>query len=97
MSAINSYQKRDNTGPSTFAMLIDDINKMSESEQKLLWIQINKEKISTLAKELDASVVPNNLSTGEIDMLINEARKNGKLTKKKSYTPQGIKSDLLTH
>jgi len=82
MGAVNSYQKRDNHGPSTFAMLIDDINKMSESEQKLLWLQINKEKISALAKEIDTSVSPYNLSTGEIDTLINEARKNGRHTKK---------------
>ena len=55
---------------------------MSESEQKLLWLQINKEKSSSLAKEIDSLVVPHNLSIAEIDELINEARKNDNNTKK---------------
>ncbi len=75
MNAAKSLQN--NHGPSTFALLVDDINKMTESEQKLLWIQLNKERLSTLARELDASIVPHNLSASEIDELINEARKQG--------------------
>ena len=66
------------SGPSTFALLVDDINKMSEAEQKLLWLQINIEKVSSFAKKLDASVIPHNLSGAEIDALINEARKHGR-------------------
>ena len=82
MSTINSYQKPHEKGPSTFALLLDDINKMSEVEQKLLWVQINKEKLSSFAKKLDASVLPNNFLPGEIDELINEARKHGHRSKK---------------
>ncbi len=55
--------------------MVEDIRKMSPSKQKLLWIQLNKEKLSSLAKELDASVTPNNLTATEIDLLISEARK----------------------
>ena len=75
MSTTNSYQKAHKDGPSIFALLVDDINKMTETEQKLLWMQINKEKISSFAKKLDESVLPHNFSAGEIDELINEARK----------------------
>jgi len=75
---IKSYQNPDKGGPSTFALLVDDINKMTEPEQKLLWLQINLEKLSSAAKKLDASVAPHNLSADEIDALITEARKHGK-------------------
>ena len=78
MATTNSYQKAHENGPSIFALLVDDINKMSEPEQKLLWMQINKEKLSSFAKKLDESVLPHNFSTGEIDELINEARKYGR-------------------
>ncbi len=69
-------------GSSTFALLVDDIRNTSPSKQKLLWIQLNKEKLSSLAKELDASVAPNNLTGAEIDALINRARKYGRRKKK---------------
>jgi len=82
MGTANLSQKPHENGPSTFALLVDDINKMSELEQKLLWIQINKEKLSSFAKKLDSSVLPNNFLPGEIDDLINEARKHARSTKK---------------
>ncbi len=78
MGTIKSNIKSDKYRPSTFALLVDDINKMTESEQKVLWLRINKEKISPFAKELDAAVVPNNVSVDEIGNLISEVRKNGK-------------------
>ena len=68
-------------GPSTFALLVDDISKMSEPEQKLLWLQLNKEKVSTLAQTLDAAVAPHNLSATDIDNLITEARNHGRQKK----------------
>ena len=74
MGTAKSYQIPDKSGPSTFALLVDDIHKMSEAEQKLLWLQINLEKLSSLAKKLDTSVAPHNLSPDEIDALITEAR-----------------------
>ena len=82
MGTAKSYQDSNKIGASTFALLIDDINKMSESEQKSLWLQINKEKVSQLAKELDISVKPNNFSDQEIARMINEGRRNGNLKKK---------------
>ncbi len=81
MGAIRSYNKAGQKGPSTFALLVDDISKMSASQQKLLWIQLNKQKLSTLARELDSTVTPNELSATDIDNLINEAKKNGKRKK----------------
>ncbi len=70
------------SGPSIFALLIDDIHKMSESEQKALWLQLNVNKVSAVAKELDASVVPNNFSAKEIESMISEAKKNARSKKK---------------
>ena len=81
MDTVKSHEQTGTGGASIFALLIDDINKMTASEQKLLWMKINKKKLSTYAKELDASVVPHNLSADEIDELIREARKNGKQKK----------------
>jgi len=78
MSAVKPYANRHKQGPSTFALLVDDINKMSESEQKALWIQINREKLSSLAKGIDISVSTHNFSAKQIDGLLSEARKNGK-------------------
>lgn len=68
--------------PSTFALLVDNISKMSTSEQKLLWMQLNKKRISALAKEIDASVTSHTLSSKEIDELIAEAKQYAR--KKKS-------------
>jgi len=82
MGTVRTNPAANRKGPSTFALLIDDINKMSESEQKSLWIQINKEKLSVLSKEIDTSVTTHNFSSKEIDAMINEARKNGNKKKK---------------
>ena len=78
MSSVKSYDQSGTGSPSLFALLVDDINKMTESEQKVLWMNINKEKLSVLAKEIDTTVVPHNFSALEIDSLINEARKKSK-------------------
>lgn len=75
MNATKPYDNTENRGPSTFALLVDDINKMTEAAQKLLWIKLNKERLSLLAKEIDAAVVPHNLSASDIDTLIDEAKK----------------------
>ena len=74
MNGTRLNRNLDGNGPSTFALLVDDINKMSEPEQKLLWVQLNKEKLSSFAQEIDASVIPHNLSANDIDNLITEAR-----------------------
>jgi hypothetical protein len=66
---------------SIFALLIDDISRMSASQQKLLWMDLNKKKLSVLAGELDKSVPPNNLLQADFDQLINEAKKNGRKKK----------------
>ncbi len=82
MGIVKPHNNVNATSPSTFALLIDNINKMSESEQKALWLQINKEKIGFFAKEIDASVTQHNFNDSEIDNLINEAIKNGRGKKK---------------
>lgn len=63
MGTLRSNQVSGKNEPSTFALLVDDINKMSEPEQKLLWMQLNREKISTFVKEIDNSVATHNLSS----------------------------------
>lgn len=77
MGVIKSHQGSGKNSPSVFALLVDDIRGMTESEQKLLWMQINKEKLSGLAKEIDSAVSGYNYSSDEIDAMIKEARKNG--------------------
>lgn len=51
---------------------------MNEAEQKLLWIQLNKEKLSAFAQSLDEQVTSHDLSIADIDSLIEEARRNGR-------------------
>jgi hypothetical protein len=82
MGTIKSHGDTGKGKPSIFALLVDDINRMSESEQKALWLQINKEKVISLSKAIDSSVVPHSLSGDEIDELIIEARKYARNKKK---------------
>lgn len=82
MSTIKSYNSLAKGGPSVFALLVDDINKMTESQQKNLWLQLNEEKISSLAGEIDATVVSHNFSIADVDAMIFEAKKNGNRKKK---------------
>lgn len=63
--------------PSTFALLVDDISKMTPPEQKLLWIKLNKEKLTSLAKGIDAKAKPSGLSDEDISSLVKKARKYG--------------------
>ncbi len=70
MSAVKPYQNLIQNEPSTFALLVDNIRNMDEAEQKLLWLQLNQKKLSEMAKKLDESVVPNNLSEDEIYSLV---------------------------
>ncbi len=49
------------------------------------WNGPNKEKLTTLARELDNTVNPNELSAPDIDKLINEAKKNGEKRKVKRF------------
>lgn len=80
MSAIKSYSTVEQKGPSILALLVDNISRMGASEQKLLWMQLNKKKLTTLAKQLDNTVAAHHLSAPDIDQLISEA-KNGKKKK----------------
>lgn len=82
MRAVKSYQSANIPGPSILALLVDNISRMSASEQKVLWMQLNQDKLTTLAQEIDASVSPHNLSSEDIDALISEAKKNGRKKKK---------------
>jgi hypothetical protein len=71
---INGFAMIRNTSivkqPSTFALLVDDISKMTLSEQKLLWIKLNKEKLGSLAKKMDAKASPGNLSDKQVATLV---------------------------
>jgi len=78
MSASRTQVTVDNSGPSVFALLIDNIQQMSEAEQKTLWVQINSDKVGAFARELDAATVPHNFSDTAIATLITEALSNAK-------------------
>ena len=82
MSAVKSISKQFQNEPSVFALLVDNISRMSVSEQKLLWMNLNKKSISELAKEIDKSINSENLSKDEVSALVNEARKYAPKKKK---------------
>jgi hypothetical protein len=75
MRAIKSLPTFEAKNASTLALLVDDISRMSVPEQKLLWMHLHKKKLTTLAHKLDASVPAHQLSSSDIDSLINEAKK----------------------
>jgi hypothetical protein len=50
MSTVKSYKKLNQQGPSTFALLVDEIRNMSASAQKLLWMQLNQDRLSVPQK-----------------------------------------------
>jgi len=81
MSTAKSYSSSIQKGPSVLALLVDNISKMSVAQQKLLWLQLNKNKLTSVARELDNAVVLHNLSSADIDSLINKAKKNGRKKK----------------
>lgn len=74
MDVALSISKQFQEEPSVFALLVDSISKMSLSEQKLLWIKLNRKKLLAKAKEIDMSICPNNLTDDEINTLVKEAR-----------------------
>jgi hypothetical protein len=76
MGTVKSISNQFQNEPSVFALLVDNISKMSLSEQKLLWMKLNKEKIAELAREIDAGSSPDTLTDNEINMLVREARSN---------------------
>jgi|GEM_PF-982550 len=78
----SSQSVRTKRGLSMLALLVDNISKMSPSEQKLLWMQLNKRKLTAFAHQLDSTVAPHHLSLDEIDILIDEAKRHG-IRKKK--------------
>lgn len=82
MSTVKSISKQFQNEPSVFALLVDNISKMSLSEQKLLWMKLNKEKIAELAREIDAGASPDNLTEEEINTLVKEARTYARKKKK---------------
>ncbi|WEK36326.1 MAG: hypothetical protein P0Y53_02330 [Candidatus Pseudobacter hemicellulosilyticus] len=78
MSVAKSYSGYSASGPSILALLVDSITKLSASEQKLLWMELNKQKIKTFAYELDQNIVPHDYTAEGLDALIAEVRKNGR-------------------
>lgn len=82
MSAVKSISDKTSNEPSVFALLVDNISQMSKSEQKLLWMKLNKKKLIANAKEIDASIRPNNLTEDEINALVKEARTYARKKKK---------------
>lgn len=82
MSAVKSISTQFQNEPSVFALLVDNISRMSLSEQKLLWMNLNKKNISDLAKEIDSSTRSDNLPEDEVVALVKEARTNARKKKK---------------
>jgi hypothetical protein len=82
MSAVKAISAQFENEPTVFALLVDNISRMSVSEQKLLWMNLNKKNISDLAKEIDSSTKSDNLSEDEVSALVKEARTDARKKKK---------------
>ncbi|HEX5551671.1 MAG TPA: hypothetical protein VFX43_00395 [Chitinophagaceae bacterium] len=82
MSAVKTISAQFENEPTVFALLVDNISRMSVSEQKLLWMNLNKKNISDLAKEIDSSTKSDNLSEDKVSALVKEARTDARKKKK---------------
>ena len=66
------------TTPSVFAQIVDKIRLMNEEQQKLLWLQLNRESIYTAAANADSTVKGNNMSMDEIIKMTRHVRRKKK-------------------
>lgn len=78
MDIAKSYASYPANCSSILALLIDDIIKLSPSGRKLLWMELNKEKLKIFAREIDQAVIPHQYSSADLDALIAEAKKSSK-------------------
>ena len=64
--------------PSIFAQIVDKVRLMNDEQQKLLWLQLNKESIYAAAAKADSNAKRNNVSMEEIVKLTQYVRRKKK-------------------
>ena len=64
--------------PSIFAQIVDQVRLLNEEQQKLLWLQLNKESIYTAADKSDSTTKGNNVSMDEIIKMTRYVRRKKK-------------------
>jgi hypothetical protein len=64
--------------PSIFAQIVDKVRLMNDEQQKLLWLQLNKESIYAAAAKADSNAKRNNVSMEEIVKLTQHVRRKKK-------------------
>jgi hypothetical protein len=64
--------------PSIFAQIVDKVRLMNDEQQKLLWLQLNKESIYAAAAKADSNAKRNNVSMEEIVKLTQHVRRKNK-------------------
>ncbi len=65
--------------PSIFAQIVDKVRFMNEEQQKLLWLQLNRESIFTAALKSDLSVKgKNTISMDDLTKLTRHVRRQKK-------------------
>jgi len=64
--------------PSIFAQIVDQVRLMNEEQQKLLWLQLNKESIYTSVAKIDSTKKGNNVSMDEIIKMTRHVRRKKK-------------------
>lgn len=66
------------TTPSVFAQIVDQVRMMNEEQQKILWLQLNKESIYTAAAKVDSTKKGNKVSMDEIIKMTRHVRRKKK-------------------
>lgn len=64
--------------PSIFDQIVDQARLMNEEQQKLLWLQLNKESIYTGAAQANSTTTGNNVSMNEIIKMTRYVRRKKK-------------------
>lgn len=64
--------------PSIFAQIVDKVRLMNEEQQKLLWLQLNKESIYAAASKVDSIAKGDNVSMDDIIKLTHHVRRKKK-------------------
>jgi hypothetical protein len=64
--------------PSIFAQIVDKVRLMNDEQQKLLWLQLNKESIYVAAAKADSNTKGNHVSMEEIVKLTRHVRRKEK-------------------
>ena len=61
--------------PSLLAQIVDEVEKMSDTDKQSLLMQLRKQKLLQRAREIDASITPSSMTEEEILSICKETRR----------------------